>query len=95
MAPSTMHSPGSFFLLMEEWLEMEGTCVSRCPEQVHGDSRRAVSAPPPAGITNWGWPSSPSGTLRSQTAHKEWTAGGAGLPRTLPLPPLGLPGEAW
>lgn len=43
MAPSAMHSPGSFFLLMEEWLEMEGTCVSRCPEQVHGDSRRAVS----------------------------------------------------
>lgn len=43
MAPSTMHSPGSLFLLMEEWLEMEGTCMSRYPRQVHGDNRRALS----------------------------------------------------
>lgn len=41
MAPTTMHSPGSLFLPMEEWLEMEGICMSRYPEQVH-ENRRVV-----------------------------------------------------
>lgn len=85
--------PASSFLLTEEQLEMGGTRTSKCPEQVHRRKRLCVRAPP-AGITNWGWSLGPCGTLRSQTAHKEMVAGGAGPPGILLLPPLGPPGAA-
>lgn len=81
------------FLLSREWVGRTHPLSAVGQEQGQvprarpvGAGERSLWAPPPAGITNWGWPLGPGGTLRSQAARRG-AAGGVGLPRTLPLTP--------